>query len=116
MDESDLSTETDWIRRCQCGDKEAFGLLVKKYMKQAYYAALSILGTHEDALVSIGAAVVLAYAAFQAITNLIADTTIPGVLKIGIAALLLGVAVLAVSVFREKWFARKSDTYRKVIR
>ncbi len=50
MDESDLSTETEWIRRCQSGDKEAFGLLVKRYMRQGYYAALSILGGHDDAL------------------------------------------------------------------
>lgn len=50
MDDSDLSTETEWIRRCQGGDKEAFGLLVTRYMKQGYYAALSFLGSHEDAL------------------------------------------------------------------
>lgn len=42
--------EHEWIERCQRGDKEAFGLLVKRYMKQAYYAALSFVGSHEDAL------------------------------------------------------------------
>lgn len=67
-------------------------------------------------LVSIGGAVVLAYAGYQAITGLIADATIPGLVKLGIAALLLGLAVLVVSVAREKWFTRKSDKYREVIR
>ncbi len=67
-------------------------------------------------LVSIGAAVVLAYAAYHALATLIADATMPGWVKLGIATLLLGVAVLVVSVFREKWFARKSDKYREVIR
>ncbi len=42
--------EAEWIRRCREGDKEAFGFLVKKYMKQAYYAALGFVGSHEDAL------------------------------------------------------------------
>lgn len=50
MDNNDLNAETEWIQRCQRGEKEAFGLLVNKYMKQAYYAALGFLGSHDDAL------------------------------------------------------------------
>lgn len=50
MNDNDLGAEADWIQRCKKGDKEAFSLLVKKYMKPAYYAALTFLGSHGDAL------------------------------------------------------------------
>ena len=50
MDSQDRTSEAEWIRRAQHGDKEAFGQVVEKHMQQAYYAALGILGTHEDAL------------------------------------------------------------------
>ncbi|MFH0990397.1 MAG: sigma-70 family RNA polymerase sigma factor [bacterium] len=48
--ESTEQTEADWIVRCQRGDKEAFSFLVKRYMRPAYYTALSYVGAHEDAL------------------------------------------------------------------
>ena len=38
------------IRRCQGGDKDAFGAVVKRYMKRAYYAALSLTGDHNEAM------------------------------------------------------------------
>ena len=38
------------IRRCKRGDKAAFEEIVKTYMKRAYFAALSLVGNHEDAL------------------------------------------------------------------
>ncbi len=38
------------IRRAQAGDAEAFGRLVERYMRRAYYAALSLVGSREDAL------------------------------------------------------------------
>lgn len=38
------------FERCQAGDPQAFGLVVTKYMKQAYYTALGLVGNHEDAL------------------------------------------------------------------
>ncbi|MGH2568028.1 MAG: RNA polymerase sigma factor [Bacteroidota bacterium] len=50
MNDTDAELEAAWIRRCQDGDKEAFGKLVHKYMKQAYYVALGFVGSHEDAL------------------------------------------------------------------
>lgn len=46
----DIEQEAEWIRQCRKGDKQAFGPLVKKYMKQAYYSALTMVGSHEDAL------------------------------------------------------------------
>jgi RNA polymerase sigma-70 factor (ECF subfamily) len=38
------------IERSQKGDREAFALIVKKYMKPAYYVALSYVGREADAL------------------------------------------------------------------
>jgi len=38
------------IQNSQKGDKQAFGLLVRKNMKRAYYIALGLVGTHENAL------------------------------------------------------------------
>lgn len=38
------------IRRAQAGDTDAFGGLVQRYMRRAYYAALGLLGSHDDAL------------------------------------------------------------------
>jgi RNA polymerase sigma-70 factor (ECF subfamily) len=47
--ETDRS-EQEWIERCQRGDTEAFGFLVERYMRQAYFAALGFVGSHNDAL------------------------------------------------------------------
>lgn len=38
------------IRRAQAGDTEAFGQLVERHMRRAYFAALSLVGSREDAL------------------------------------------------------------------
>jgi RNA polymerase sigma-70 factor (ECF subfamily) len=40
----------DLIRRAQAGDTDAFGELVTRYMRQAYFAALGFVGSREDAL------------------------------------------------------------------
>lgn len=50
MDTREQASEAEWVRRSQHGDKEAFGLIVKKYMRQAYYAALGFLASRDDAL------------------------------------------------------------------
>lgn len=44
--------ETDMalVRRAQAGDEAAFGRLVERYMRRAYFAALSLVGSREDAL------------------------------------------------------------------
>jgi RNA polymerase sigma-70 factor (ECF subfamily) len=38
------------IRLAQAGDAEAFGALVQRHMRQAYFAALGLVGSREDAL------------------------------------------------------------------
>lgn len=38
------------MERARSGDREAFGELVSGHMRRAYYAALGLLGSHDDAL------------------------------------------------------------------
>ncbi|MBN2029409.1 sigma-70 family RNA polymerase sigma factor [bacterium] len=38
------------ILSSQKGDKQAFGLIVKRYMQRAYFVALGFVGVHEDAM------------------------------------------------------------------
>lgn len=38
------------MRRCRRGSKEAFELFVRKYMKEAYFIALGLVGNREDAM------------------------------------------------------------------
>ena len=38
------------VRRVRAGDTPAFGKLVERYMRRAYYSALGLVGSHEDAL------------------------------------------------------------------
>lgn len=43
-------SETEILTHCQKGDKQAFGYLVKKYMKRAYFTALGFVHNHDRAL------------------------------------------------------------------
>lgn len=45
-----METDNEIILRCKRGDTKAYGLLVTRYMKQAYFLALSFVGSHEEAL------------------------------------------------------------------
>ena len=38
------------VRRAKSGDTRAFGTLVQRYMRRAYYAALGLVGSSEDAM------------------------------------------------------------------
>jgi RNA polymerase sigma-70 factor (ECF subfamily) len=42
--------EAALIRQSQAGDAEAFGRLVERHMRRAYFAALGLVGSREDAL------------------------------------------------------------------
>lgn len=50
MNDPEHTDEAEWVRQCQRGEKEAYGSLVKKYMRRAYFCALGFVGSHEDAL------------------------------------------------------------------
>lgn len=43
-------SERALVLRAQSGDRQAFGELVSRYMRRAYYVALGLVGSHEDAL------------------------------------------------------------------
>lgn len=67
-------------------------------------------------LISIGGAVVLGYAVYSGLMELLNNAMLPLVVRIAGALLMFGLAILVVSVLREKWFTHKSDKYREVIR
>jgi len=67
-------------------------------------------------LVSLGAIIVMTFAVWTAITELLADHTINPVLKSGIFILIIGGVILFVSVLREKLMVRKVDKYKEVER
>jgi len=46
----DGPADGDLIRQAQAGDTDAFGRLVTRYMRPAYFAALGLVGSREDAL------------------------------------------------------------------
>ena len=49
-EQGNAATERDLILRAQAGESAAFGELVQRYMRRAYYAALGLVGSHEDAM------------------------------------------------------------------
>jgi RNA polymerase sigma-70 factor (ECF subfamily) len=51
------------VRLAQAGDADAFGRLVERHMRRAYFAALSLVGSREDALDLSQEAFVRAYRA-----------------------------------------------------
>ena len=67
-------------------------------------------------LFSIGAIIILTYAIYHSVQAILADTTTPVVLKLGILGLAAGMVILLVSIVREKLFLRKTDKYKEVQR
>jgi RNA polymerase sigma-70 factor (ECF subfamily) len=48
--QSACESDEKLVLRTREGDSQAFGLLVERYMRRAYYAALGLIGSQEDAL------------------------------------------------------------------
>lgn len=65
---------------------------------------------------SLGLIVLFAWAGWRAVDAILTDSQIPLLIKIAIFAAVLGGGVLFFSVVREKWFARKHDAYKEVLR
>lgn len=65
-------------------------------------------------LLSIGAIILIFFGGYKAIEGIIQDPSISLVLKAGILATLAGVAVLLVSLIRERFFVRKRERYKEV--
>jgi len=67
-------------------------------------------------LVSLGAMVLLGFGLWQAVGEILADTSMPEFLKWAIFALGAGSIVLLISVAREKLFTYRHDPYKEVQR
>jgi RNA polymerase sigma-70 factor (ECF subfamily) len=50
LEQGESDTDFALMARARDGDRHAFAALVEKYMRRAYYAALGMVGSHEDAM------------------------------------------------------------------
>jgi hypothetical protein len=66
--------------------------------------------------ISLGVIVTLSWGVWEAVQEISADADVPTLVKIAIAALFVGILILAVSVVREKLFVRRSDPYKDIER
>ncbi len=65
---------------------------------------------------SIGAVILITYGLFKFVETMIADSQLELIVKVGIIAIVAGLAILLVSVIREKFTIRKTDKYKEVQR
>ena len=65
-------------------------------------------------LLSIGGMILLFFGGYKVLEGIIQDSSTPLLLKIGILAVLGGVAVLLVSLLREQIFVHKRERYKEV--
>lgn len=66
-------------------------------------------------LVSAGVTVIAAFWLWQAANQLFRDASTPVAVRLGIGALSIGLAILLVSVIREKLFTSRRDPYQKEV-
>jgi predicted anti-sigma-YlaC factor YlaD len=67
-------------------------------------------------LVSIGVILLLSYAFYMIVDELMFRSGIPVIVRIGVLALVVGLCTLLVSVLRERIFLSKSDKYERIQR
>ncbi len=67
-------------------------------------------------LFSIAAIVLVTYGGFKVIEDVVKDPTVGVVLKAGLVVLIVGLAILFVSVVRERIFFWKNDRYKDIRR
>lgn len=67
-------------------------------------------------LVSVGAIVLVSWGLVHWVQDVLADTTVPPLIRWASVALVIGLVILFVSVLREKLHMRRSDPYKDVIR
>ncbi|MBM3285162.1 MAG: hypothetical protein FJY81_04755 [Candidatus Aminicenantes bacterium] len=65
-------------------------------------------------LLSLGAIILLFFGAYKMVEEIIKDTTVPLVLKVGLLVFLAGVVILLISVIREQFFLRKKERYKEI--
>ena len=66
--------------------------------------------------ISIGAIIILTFAAWNALLKLLNDSEMSTFLKTGIFIFIIGMVILLVSIIREKLMVKKVDKYREVDR
>jgi len=66
--------------------------------------------------VSLGVIVVLGWAGWHAVDAILTETELPPLVKIAIFVGVLGGGILFFSVIREKWFTRRRDAYKEIVR
>jgi hypothetical protein len=67
-------------------------------------------------LFSIGSIILLTFGGFKLVEALLMDTSISWIFKAGVLFIMGGLAVLVVSVIRERWFTFKRDPYKEIVR
>ena len=67
-------------------------------------------------LFSIGAIIFLSYGLYQLFHEVVNGSELPLLLRVATVALVIGTAILLVSVIREKLFVRRRDPYKEVQR
>ena len=67
-------------------------------------------------LFSIAAILLIIYGGFKVIEEVVKDPTVDVILKAGLLVMIAGLAVLFVSVLRERLYFRKKDRYKDVRR
>ena len=67
-------------------------------------------------LLSIGGMILLTWGGYQFFRALMQDTGLPAIIKIGILSVIGGLAVLLVSVVRERLYLYKTDPYKEIKR
>lgn len=65
-------------------------------------------------LLSLGAALLLFFGAVKAVESLLRDPAISPLVKAGILLVLAGLAVLTVSLVRERYYVNKRERYREI--
>lgn len=67
-------------------------------------------------LASVGATVLVSFGLWKFVEALFEDKSMPGFIRVSILLLIVGLAVLLVSVVREKFFTGRRDAYKEVER
>jgi len=83
----------------------------RAYWSNVYNRAERCLGW---IMFSVAAILLLIYAGFKGIEQIWQDPTIGILLKIGLLVLIIGLAILLVSVLRERCYFYKKDRYKNV--
>ena len=65
---------------------------------------------------SLGAIIVLGFAAWELLDKFLLETSVPLLLRFGVGVGIIGFIILLVSVLRERLFARKHERYEEVER